>query len=82
MKSCAAFVCIAAALPFLWCAPAACGENTNIIQDGKSDYVICLVQDPDPAEEFAATELQDYLARISGCKLPIKIWDWAPQSIV
>ena len=43
----------------------------KIIQDGKSDYVICLPGEPALPEEFAAEELQDYLARVSGCKLRI-----------
>jgi len=43
----------------------------TLVKDGKSDYVIVVARDAIPPERYAAEELQRYLERISGAKLPI-----------
>jgi len=42
-----------------------------IIEDGESGYVIVRGAQASPSEVTAAEKLQEYLERISGCKLPI-----------
>ena len=46
-------------------------ETMDIIVDGASEYVIVRGADASPSEITAAEKLQEYLERISGCKLPI-----------
>jgi len=43
----------------------------TIIKDGASDYHIIVPDDPRPAHEYAAKELQHFLAEMSGVTLPI-----------
>ena len=48
------------------------GEDAlTIARDGKSDYVIVLPAQARPVEKTAAGELREYLAQVSGAKLPI-----------
>ncbi|MCS7253195.1 MAG: DUF4838 domain-containing protein [Armatimonadota bacterium] len=42
-----------------------------IAERGKSDYSIVIAKDAIPSERYAAEELQRYIERISGAKLPI-----------
>lgn len=51
----------------------------NIIEDGKSKYVIVIRKDHSAAEENAALELSRYLEKISGAKLPIVTDDQKKQ---
>ena len=50
--------------------PPAVTTPMAIMRDGRSDYVIVLPDDADACLETAAEELQTYLARISGARLP------------
>lgn len=43
----------------------------HLISNGSSRYVIVLGENASPSEEFAATELQEILWQISGCRLPL-----------
>ena len=52
----------------LWCALAAVGQT--IVTDGKPCAVIVTAVKPTPSAQHAATELQQYIARISGATLP------------
>jgi len=51
--------------------PVVRGGDIAVVQNGRSDYVICLAEGPAPPEEFAAAELRDYIERMSGCRLPV-----------
>ena len=42
-----------------------------LVSDGKSDYAIVLQEKPTHVEETAAAELQDYLRKMSGARLPV-----------
>ena len=42
-----------------------------LVENGRSDYVIVITRDAIPSERYAAEELQRYLERISGARLPI-----------
>jgi hypothetical protein len=42
-----------------------------LVENGRSDYVIVIARDAIPSERYAAEELQRYLERISGARLPI-----------
>lgn len=42
-----------------------------LVEQGKSDYHIYSSPSATAAEQYAASVLQDYVARISGCTLPI-----------
>jgi len=44
----------------------------TLISSGVTDYVIALADDATPAEETAATKLQQYLHQISGATIPIQ----------
>jgi len=44
--------------------------NISLVKNGKSDYVIILAAGANAMEQRAATLLQDYIFKISGCKLP------------
>lgn len=46
--------------------------DLKIADGGRSDYVIVLAPDALTSERYAAEELQAYLAKISGVKLPIR----------
>ena len=59
---------------FTWPATAAPSNSpptVRIAQDHVSDWRIVCPPPASPAIDWAATELQSYLAQISGCKLPI-----------
>ena len=43
----------------------------TFIEGGRSAYRIVLPVEPQPAESYAAEELQRYLSRMSGVELPI-----------
>ncbi len=51
--------------------PAIPANALRLTDEGKSDYTIVVASDCAPAEMTAATELQEYLAAISGVTLPI-----------
>jgi hypothetical protein len=44
-----------------------------LVADGKSDYLIVLASDASPAQRRGADELQSYLEKISGAKLPVVV---------
>ena len=46
-------------------------EATDLVKDSISDYSIYCAEDAIPAEKMAAEELQFFLEKISGAKLPI-----------
>ena len=46
-------------------------QSIILIDEGKSPYSIIIPMDAIPSERYAAEELQKYLERISGVKLPI-----------
>lgn len=50
---------------------AVAAEEITLIKDGKSDYVIALPEEPSPAEERCAKEVQRSLKEMSGVELPI-----------
>jgi len=52
-------------------APSNSPPTVRIAQDHVSDWRIVCPPPASPAIDWAATELQSYLAQISGCKLPI-----------
>ena len=43
-----------------------------LVEDGRSDYVICLPDEATPVERTAAAELQEHLAKVTGATLPIR----------
>jgi len=45
--------------------------DLTLISNGRSDFRIVLPAEPTPVQQTAATELQKYLAQISGVELPI-----------
>ncbi len=50
----------------------AAGAPLPLVQDGKSEYVICLASGASAAERHAADELQAFLLEMSGARLPIR----------
>ena len=55
-----------------WAIPGGAAENRlTLAADGHSDYVIVVAADALPARRFAASELQLYLEKAAGVKLPI-----------
>jgi hypothetical protein len=48
-----------------------CSDKINLITSGHSDYVIRISDKAEPAEKYAARELQKYIFAISNCNLPI-----------
>ena len=48
-----------------------CSSGNTLISEGKSNYKIFVSAGASEPEQYAATELQKYLEKISGCKLPI-----------
>jgi len=61
------------AIVFILILMTACGNGSSLvlIDEGKSDYVILLGENASAKEEYAATELQKYVEKISNVKLPI-----------
>ncbi len=55
----------------LWGCATSPKESIHLIINGESDYSIVIPSDASPEELRAVTFLQDHLARISGCELPI-----------
>lgn len=49
----------------------AAAEPIRLAENGKSSYVILIGANPNITERFAAEELQKYLEKITGAKLPI-----------
>ncbi|MHC1763503.1 MAG: DUF4838 domain-containing protein [Verrucomicrobiia bacterium] len=45
--------------------------DLNLAQDGRSEYRIVIAADAIPSERYAAEQLQQYLERMSGAKLPV-----------
>lgn len=81
-KACAqacAFLISLVALALL--APRAAGETPkSLLADGaRSDYRIVIAADAPPSTRYAAEELQNYLAKITGARLPIVADATAPQ---
>ena len=50
---------------------AAADNNLTLADQGRSDYSIVLPEKPTPVEKTAASELQTYLEKATGAKLPI-----------
>jgi hypothetical protein len=48
-----------------------CSSSSELVSDGKSEYKIVVSKDASVPEKNAAIELQTYLEKISGCRLPI-----------
>ncbi len=46
-------------------------DRITLIKDQKTDYSIIICQNPSKCERFAANELQLFIQRVSGCKIPI-----------
>ena len=61
---------IIATLSFVLLACSA-ADSIVLVQNGQSDYSIVLPENAHPLEQKAATELSNYLAKISGATLPI-----------
>jgi hypothetical protein len=62
-------------LLMLWMAGAgAAGDDSSLVlvDQGQSDYVICLPATPTPIQRTAATELQEHLSLVTGATLPIR----------
>ncbi|TVS19135.1 MAG: DUF4838 domain-containing protein [Planctomycetaceae bacterium] len=75
MKSMYATRACSGVLLMLWIAVAgAAGDDTTLVlvDQGKSDYVICLPTEPTPVQRTAAAELQEHLAMVTGVTLPIR----------
>lgn len=51
------------------------GSGITLVETGTSSYVIYVSKHSTNVEEFAATELQKYINRISGVNLPIQIYN-------
>ena len=49
-----------------WCKAAVAEETLTLAQDGKSDYTISLPDEPAPALQTAAKELQSFLHEVTG----------------
>jgi hypothetical protein len=47
-------------------------HETCIVSDGQSSHVIVLSEEASVSEQYAAEELQKYLAKMSGCPLPVR----------
>lgn len=47
------------------------GNRTVIVENGQSRWVIAIAPNADCCEQFAANELQRYIAEITGAKLPV-----------
>ncbi len=71
-------VLIAAAL--LLAGAAAASAAISLSSGGRSSYSIVVATNALPSERYAATELQSYLEKISGAKLPIVTDDVRPGS--
>ena len=52
----------------------------NLANKGQSSYAIVIATDAPPSEHYAAEELQRYLEKISGAKLPISTDESRPQA--
>lgn len=50
-----------------------------LFKDGKSDYSIVIAPDAPESEQYAATELRDWLKEVSGAELPITGLDGGTQ---
>ncbi len=50
---------------------AAADNNLTLVDQGRSDYTIVLPEKPTPVEKTAASELQTYLEKATGARLPI-----------
>ncbi len=63
-----------------WCGGASESKPLlTLSQEGKSEYVILLPENPTPVEQAAAQELQTHLAEITGARLPILPETQAPS---
>ncbi len=55
------------------------GQRLTLVKEGRSDYRIIVPQTPSESERRGASELQHFLHRISGVKLPIEVDTVDPQ---
>ncbi len=55
--------------------------SLSLTRDGRSDYSIVTTAEPSPSERHAAEELQHFLEKISGARLPIST-ERAPKMIL
>lgn len=47
------------------------GNDVMLVSRGKSSHVILVAEESSDSERFAAEELQRYLERMSGCRIPV-----------
>jgi hypothetical protein len=66
-----AALCAAIVFCCSWLLPARCQAEFTLVAKGKSRYQIVLATNALPSERYAAEELQQYLQKITGAKLPI-----------
>lgn len=61
-------------------------ETVTLVADGRSDYVLVLPREPQPSEQTAARELQDFLRQVTGVELPIRseteVTEATPQIVI
>jgi len=55
-------------------------ETLRLVHDGKTESAIVVAQEPTPSAQLAAQELQRWLAKISGAKVPILPEGKVPRS--
>ncbi|MBQ6830316.1 MAG: DUF4838 domain-containing protein [Clostridia bacterium] len=55
-------------------------DTLDLAVDGKSTYVIIRGKNSTRPERNAASELQDYIQKITGCSIPVKTDDIAPTA--
>lgn len=67
-------------LPFLAAGSPCFGASLTLAEQGKSPYQIVIPAESIPSERYAAEELQAYLQKISGARLPIVSDSAAPAS--
>ena len=67
-RPCAPLTCWALCIATLGLLSAACSRLT-LVRDGYPEAVIVVSQEPDTDETLAATELQDYLEKMTGKKV-------------
>lgn len=55
----------------LLCAVFGCTSSNHIVKDGRSTYKIYVAENATQSEQLAGKKLQEYLFRITGCRLPV-----------
>ncbi|MCK5700109.1 MAG: DUF4838 domain-containing protein, partial [Cyclobacteriaceae bacterium] len=49
----------------------ACSNSVDIVENGDTNYAIIIAQQPNEQESRAASLLQEYIEKMTGCKIPI-----------